>query len=173
MLDNVIDNNFYPTIEAERANLRHRAVGLGLMGYQDALYQLNISFDSQQNIDFADQSMELISYYAIQASSDLAVERGSYDSFKNSKWDKGIFPLDTLDILESERGQKVNVTRTSKLDWDQLKSKVKTQGMRNSNCMAIAPTATIANISGVYPCTEPAYKNIYMKENLIWQLYRN
>ena len=166
MLDNVIDNNFYPTIEAERANLRHRAIGLGLMGYQDALYQLNIDFESDENLEFADASMEMISYYAILASSKLAKERGSYETFKGSKWDRNIFPLDTIDILEKERGQAIDVDRKTRLEWDVVRDHVKSHGMRNSNVMAIAPTATIANISGVYPCTEPAYKNMYMKENL-------
>ncbi len=166
MLDNVIDNNFYPTDEAKSANLKHRAVGLGLMGYQDALYQLGINFDSEANIEFADASQEVISYYAIQASSHLAKERGSYSSFKGSKWDRGIFPFDTIALLEKERGQEIQVSRKTRLDWEKLKAHVKQYGMRNSNTMAIAPTATIANIAGVFPCTEPAYKNIYMKENL-------
>ncbi|MBH37948.1 ribonucleoside-diphosphate reductase subunit alpha [bacterium] len=166
MLDNVIDNNYYPTVEAERANFRHRAIGLGLMGYQDALYQLNIDFESDENLEFADASMEMISYFAILASSMLAKERGSYETFKGSKWDRDIFPLDTLAILEKERGQDVDVDRITRLDWQVVRDHVKTYGMRNSNVMAIAPTATIANISGVYPCTEPAYKNMYMKENL-------
>ena len=166
MLDNVIDNNFYPTIEAENANMKHRAIGLGVMGYQDALYKLDINFESEENLKFADESMEIISYYAIQSSSNLAKERGAYQTFKGSKWDRGIFPLDTLDILEEQRGQKIDVDRNSTLDWQGLKEKVKQQGMRNSNLMAIAPTATISNISGIYPCTEPAFKNMYMKENL-------
>jgi ribonucleoside-diphosphate reductase alpha chain len=166
MLDNVVDNNFYPTTEAKASNMRHRPIGLGVMGYQDALYQLNIDFDSAENIDFADRSMEMISYYAILASSNLAKERGAYESFKGSKWDRGILPLDTLDLLEKERGQKVKVNRTSRMDWDSLRSQVQENGMRNSNTMAIAPTATIANITGVVPCVEPIYKNIYMKENL-------
>lgn len=166
MLDNVIDNNFYPTIEAERANLRHRAIGLGLMGYQDAVYKLNISFDSEGNMDFADQSMEMVSYYAILASSKLAKERGSYSSYNGSKWDRSIFPIDTLGILEKERGRKIDIDRATRMDWSVVRDHVKQFGMRNSNVMAIAPTATISNISGVFPCTEPAYKNIYMKENL-------
>ncbi|NDC82469.1 ribonucleoside-diphosphate reductase subunit alpha [bacterium] len=166
MLDNVIDNNFYPTQEAKKANFRHRAVGLGLMGYQDALYQLDISFDSDANLEFADRSMEMISYYAIEASSDLAAERGSYETYPGSKWAQGIFPFDTIQLLEKERGREIEVSKIYRMDWDQLKSKVSRDGIRNSNTMAIAPTATIANISGVYPCTEPAYKNIYMKENL-------
>ncbi|MBT5953568.1 ribonucleoside-diphosphate reductase subunit alpha [bacterium] len=166
MLDNVIDNNYYPIKEAETANLRHRAIGLGMMGYQDCLYKLNMKFESEENLDFADESMEMVSYYAIQSSAELAKERGTYESYKGSKWDQSLFPLDTLDLLEDSRGYKVNVNRDSRLDWDKLKSYVKKHGMRNSNTMAIAPTATIANICGVYPCTEPAYKNIYMKENL-------
>lgn len=166
MLDNVIDNNYYPTKEAETANLAHRAIGLGMMGYQDALYQQNIAFESEENIEFADVSMEMISYYAILASAELAKEKGAYSSYKGSKWDRGIFPLDTLDLLEKERGQTVEIDRHARLDWDTLKEFVAKNGMRNSNVMAIAPTATIANISGVYPCTEPAYKNMYMKENL-------
>ncbi len=166
MLDNVIDNNYYPIPEAATANFKHRAVGLGLMGYQDALYQLDIPFDSEDALEFADYSMEMISYYAIQSSAELAAERGTYESFHGSKWDRGIFPFDTLEILESQRGRTIEINRTTRLDWSRLKSLVKTHGMRNSNTMAIAPTATIANISGVYPCTEPAYKNIYMKENL-------
>ena len=166
MLDNVIDNNFYPTIEAKNSNLKHRPVGLGLMGYQDALYKLDLCFDTEEAVEFADQSMEMVSFYAINASSDLAKERGSYESFEGSKWSRGIFPFDTLELLEKERGVELKVNKTTRLNWDELKNKVKSQGMRNSNTMAIAPTATIANIAGVYPCTEPAYKNIYMKENL-------
>lgn len=166
MLDNVIDNNFYPTKEAENANKRHRAIGLGLMGYQDAIIKLGHSFDTDANLEFADESMEAISYYAIKASSVLAKERGAYESYKGSKWDRGIFPLDTLDLLEKERGSEIKVDRKTRLDWDALKAFVKENGMRNSNLMAIAPTATIANISGVFPCTEPIFKNLYMKENL-------
>ena len=166
MLDNVIDNNYYPTPEAEYANLQHRAVGLGLMGYQDALYQLNIAFDSKENLLFSDLSMEMVSYYAILSSSELATERGSYPSFKGSKWDQGIMPHDTLALLEKERGQSIQVDRTTRMDWNYLRRHISMHGMRNSNTMAIAPTATISNISGVFPCTEPAYKNIYMKENL-------
>ncbi|MBG90516.1 MAG: ribonucleoside-diphosphate reductase subunit alpha [Actinobacteria bacterium] len=166
MLDNVIDNNFYPTVEAKNANFRHRAIGLGLMGYQDALFKLDIQFESDANVTFADESMEAISYFAILASSELAKERGSYKTFKKSKWDRGIFPLDSVDVLEKERGVKIEVNRNTRLDWDTLKSHVKSHGIRNSNIMAIAPTATIANISGVYPCTEPVFRNIYWKENL-------
>ncbi|MBT6120989.1 ribonucleoside-diphosphate reductase subunit alpha [bacterium] len=166
MLDNVIDNNYYPIKEAETANLKHRAIGLGMMGYQDCLYKLGIKFESEENLKFADESMEMVSYFAIQSSAELAKERGTYESYKGSKWDRSLFPLDTLDLLEESRGYEIKVNRDSRLDWDKLKSYVKKYGMRNSNTMAIAPTATIANICGVYPCTEPAYKNIYMKENL-------
>ena len=166
MLDNVIDNNYYPIKEAETANLRHRAVGLGLMGFQDALYKLDIAFDSEENMEFTDASMEMISYYAILASSKLAKERGTYSSYEGSKWSKGLFPYDTVALLEENRGRNIQVGRKTRLDWNKVKEHVKTYGMRNSNTMAIAPTATIANISGVFPCTEPAYKNIYMKENL-------
>tara|TARA_Y100001935_G_C17309402_1_gene514706 strand:- start:488 stop:3277 length:2790 start_codon:yes stop_codon:yes gene_type:complete len=166
MLDNVIDNNYYPTPESEKANFRHRAIGLGMMGYQDALYQLNIQFDTEDNLSFSDRSMEMISYYAILASSELAKERGAYETFKGSKWDRGIFPYDTLALLEEHRGETLDLDKQITMDWDYVKSHVKTYGMRNSNTMAIAPTATIANIAGVYPCAEPAFKNIYMKENL-------
>lgn len=166
MLDNVIDNNYYPTDEAKTANMRHRAIGLGLMGYQDALYKLNLKFDCEESLEFADRSMEMISYYAIDASSDLAKDRGAYETYEGSKWSRGIFPYDSLAILEENRGEKLKVDKSIRLDWASLKAKVKKQGMRNSNTMAIAPTATIANIAGVYPCTEPIYKNIYMKENL-------
>jgi ribonucleoside-diphosphate reductase alpha chain len=166
MLDNVIDNNYYPTIEAENANMRHRAIGLGVMGYQDALYKLDIAFESKENLEFSDYSMEMISYYSILASSKLAKERGTYKSYKGSKWDRGIFPLDTLDILESERGYPLQIDRKATLNWLLVKDHVQQYGMRNSNVMAIAPTATISNISGVYPCIEPAFKNMYMKENL-------
>ena len=166
MLDNVIDNNFYPIPEASKANFRHRAIGLGLMGYQDALYKLNIPFSSDKNVEFADESMETISYYAILASSQLAKERGSYETFKGSKWDRGILPIDSLSVLEEERGQAIDVPKSTTMDWAPVREHIKKYGMRNSNIMAIAPTATIANISGIYPCTEPAFRNLYMKENL-------
>jgi ribonucleoside-diphosphate reductase alpha chain len=166
MLDNVIDLNFYPTKEAERSNRLHRPVGLGLMGFQDALFTLGIAFDSPDALTFADHVMEKISYYAIKTSTMLAQERGVYASFKGSKWDRGIFPLDTIALLEQERGMSIDVSRTAQLDWDTLKALVKVQGMRNSNLMAIAPTATIATIAGCYPCIEPIYKNIYVKANV-------
>ncbi len=166
MLDNVVDINFYPTAEAKTSNLRHRPVGLGVMGLQDALYQLDLPFDSQAGVKFSDESMESVAYFAISSSSDLALERGKYSSYQGSKWDRGIFPQDTIDLLEKERGQKIQCPRDERLDWKALRAKVKQQGMRNSNCMAIAPTATISNISGCFPCIEPIYKNMYVKSNL-------
>ena len=166
MLDNVIDINFYPTPEAERSNLRHRPVGLGLMGFQDALFTLRIPFYSSRAIEFADETMELVSYHAILGSSRLAAERGPYESYAGSKWDRGIFPVDTLDILEAERGAPVRVSRASRLDWSPVREHVREHGMRNSNTMAIAPTATISNIAGCYPCIEPIYKNLYVKANM-------
>ena len=166
MLDNVVDNNFYPTKEAEYSNMKHRPVGLGMMGYQDALYQMEIDFDSQENVEFADESMELISHASILASTGLAKERGAYETFKGSKWDRGLLPIDTVDLLEKERGMPINVSRASKQDWDMVRKAIQENGMRNSNCMAIAPTATISNIAGTVPCVEPTFKNIYMKENL-------
>ncbi len=166
MLDNVIDINYYSIPETEKSNSLHRPVGLGLMGYHDALYQIGINFASEANVAFADKSMELISYYAYEASSDLALERGSYQSYPGSKWSRGLMPLDTLQLLEDERGVKLSVNKNSSLDWDALRTKIKTQGMRNSNCLAIAPTATISNIAGSVPCVEPIFKNIYSKENM-------
>ena len=166
MLDNVVDVNFYPTPETENSNTKHRPVGLGMMGYQDALYKMGINFDSMENVEFADRSMELISYFSIEASSDLAREKGVYSSFKGSKWDRGIMPIDSLDLLEEERGEKIEVDKSTKLDWGSLRKKISENGMRNSNCMAIAPTATISNIAGSIPSIEPIFKNIYMKENL-------
>jgi ribonucleoside-diphosphate reductase alpha chain len=167
MLDNVIDINYYSVPQAEASNMRHRPVGLGLMGFQDALYKKHLAYGSEQAVEFADHSMEAISYYAIQASSELAAERGAYSSYEGSLWSQGIFPLDSLDKLISERGEKyINVDRSSTLDWDALHATVKTQGMRNSNVMAIAPTATIANITGVSQSIEPTYQNLYVKSNL-------
>lgn len=166
MLDNVIDINFYPTKEAETSNMRHRPVGLGIMGLADALYMLDIDFDSEEAVKYNDEMMEAISYYAILGSSELARERGAYSSFPGSKWDRGLLPLDTLSLLDVERGEKIDVNRTSTLDWTPVRTCIKQHGMRNSNCMAIAPTATISNIVGVYPCIEPIYKNLYVKSNL-------
>ena len=165
-LDNVIDINFYPTEAARNSNQRHRPIGLGIMGLQNALYKKDIAFASEEAVEFNDEFMEAIAYYAYEMSSDLAKESGSYSSFKGSKWDRGLLPQDTLDMLEEERGQTVDVPRTSRMDWDSLREKIQTQGMRNSNVLAIAPTATISNITGTSPCIEPAYKNLFVKSNL-------
>ena len=166
VLDNVIDINFYPTEPARNSNQRHRPVGLGVMGVQNSLYKKNIPFASREAVDFNDEFMEAIAYFAYEASSDLANERGSYSTFEGSKWDRGILPEDSLDELEKQRGIKVEVPRGGKMDWDGLKKKIKKQGMRNSNVLAIAPTATISNITGTSPCIEPAYKNLFVKSNL-------
>lgn len=166
MLDNVIDINFYPIAEAKNANLRHRPIGLGVMGFQDALYTLGISFASHEAVAFADEISELVSYYAIQASSLLAKERGAYPTYKGSKWDRGFLPLDTIDLLEKERNMPIDMDRSAKLDWTPIRSLIAQYGMRNSNTQAIAPTATISNIIGVLPCIEPPYKNLYVKSNL-------
>lgn len=166
MLDNVIDINFYPTEEAKNSNFRHRPIGLGIMGLQDALYKTNIPFDTEHGVEFSDRSMEIISYYAILASSELAKERGTYESYKGSKWDRDIFPNDTIKLLEEERGMKIEITKDERLNWSRVREHVKKHGMRNSNTMAIAPTATISNIAGCFPCIEPIYKNIYVKSNI-------
>lgn len=166
MLDNVVDINFYPVKEGQNSNQRHRPVGLGIMGLQDALFQLNISFASQEALEFSDVVGEMISYHAILASSQLAKERGTYASYKGSKWDRNIFPLDTIDLLEKERGSAIDVSRKTRLDWRIVRDHVKAHGMRNSNTMAIAPTATISNISGCFPCIEPIFKNLYVKANM-------
>jgi ribonucleoside-diphosphate reductase alpha chain len=167
MLDNVIDINFYPIAEARTSNLRHRPVGMGLMGFQDALYILNISYASPEAVRFADESMELISYYAILSSSELAKERGTYPTYKGSKWDRGILPIDSNHLLEEERGSEyLDVDNGAKLDWEPVRAHIRKYGMRNSNTMAIAPTATIANITGVTASIEPTYKHLYVKSNL-------
>ncbi len=165
-LDNVIDTNFYPTSAAENANTRNRPIGLGVMGLQNALYMKGLSFDSDEAVEFNDHMMETISYYAIEASSDLAKERGTYETYVGSKWGRGIFPIDTVGMLESERGIPIEVNRRVSMDWDTLREKVRKNGMRNSNVMAIAPTATIGLIMGSSPCIEPMYKNLYVKSNL-------
>jgi len=165
-LDNVIDINFYPTEAAKRSNQRHRPIGLGVMGLQNALYIRDTAFASQEGVEFNDEAMEAIAYYAIEASSDLAAERGTYQSYKGSKWDRGLLPQDTLDLLEKERGQVIDVPRGGKMDWTPIREKVAKHGMRNSNVMAIAPTATISNITGTSPCIEPSYKNLFVKSNL-------
>jgi ribonucleoside-diphosphate reductase alpha chain len=167
MLDNVIDINYYSVPQARTSNMRHRPVGLGIMGFQDALYALRIPYGSTDAVAFADTSMEAISYYAIDASSKLAKERGSYASFSGSLWSKGILPIDSLKMLQAERGEDyLDADFSSTLNWDKLRSKVQINGMRNSNVMAIAPTATIANITGVSQSIEPTYQNLYVKSNL-------
>lgn len=166
MLDNVIDLNFYPTPEAKTSNMRHRPVGLGIMGWQDMLYTLGMQFDSEDAVELADTVMEYIAYYAILASSQIAREKGAYQSYKGSKWDRNLFPQDTVALLEEERGMPIEVDRTSRMDWAPVREHVRMYGMRNSNCMAIAPTATISTIVGSLPSIEPIYNNIYTKSNV-------
>jgi ribonucleoside-diphosphate reductase alpha chain len=166
MLDNVIDYNYYSVPTARRSNLRHRPIGLGLMGFQDALYKLRLPYASEAAVEFADRSMEAISYYAIQASTNLATERGSYCTFEGSLWSKGVLPIDSIDLLAEGRGGYLQQDRSQTLDWDSLRERVKTAGMRNSNCMAIAPTATISNICGISQSIEPTYQNLFVKSNL-------
>lgn len=167
MLDNVIDINYYAVKKARDSNLRHRPVGLGVMGFQDALYELRIPYASKDAIQFADESMEAVCYYAYWASTELARERGKYSSYKGSLWDKGILPLDTLKLLADARGEQyVDVDRSATLDWDALRKKIAADGMRNSNCVAIAPTATISNIIGVDASIEPCFGNLSVKSNL-------
>ena len=167
MLDNVIDINYYAVPAARTSNMRHRPVGLGIMGFQDALYRKRISYASDAAVEFADESMEAISYYAIESSSELAEERGSYTSFEGSLWSQGVLPIDSLERLQNERGKEyLEVNLDTRLDWDDLRTRVKTHGMRNSNVMAIAPTATIANITGVTQSIEPTYQNLFVKSNL-------
>ena len=167
MLDNVININYYSVDTAKNSNMKHRPIGLGLMGFQDALYLQNIPYCSDEAVEFADRSMEMISYNAILASTELAKERGAYESFEGSLWSQGILPKDSLDILEKHRGKEyLQVDRSETLDWDSLRKKVMKDGMRNSNVMAIAPTATISNITGVTQSIEPTYQNLYVKSNL-------
>ncbi len=166
MLDNVIDINYYPTAESRNSNLRHRPIGLGLMGFQDALAASGIGYASPEAVEFADRSMEAISYYAILASASLAQERGVYPSYRGSKWDRGLLPIDTIDLLEQERGVPVEMDRSTTLDWSTVRQAVAAHGMRNSNVMAIAPTATISTIIGVTQSIEPMYKHLFVKSNL-------
>ncbi|MDH3637624.1 MAG: ribonucleoside-diphosphate reductase subunit alpha [Gammaproteobacteria bacterium] len=167
MLDNVIDINYYSVPQARRSNLRHRPVGMGLMGFQDVLYMLKLPYESEAAVQFADTTMEHISYYAIHASTDLAEERGAYSTFQGSLWNRGVLPIDSIRILERERGADYLEQDTNQtLDWNTLRERVKTVGMRNSNTMAIAPTATIANITGISQSIEPTYQNLYVKSNL-------
>ena len=165
-LDNVIDINFYPTQPAETANRRHRPIGLGVMGLQNVLYRRDISFASPAAVEFNDELMEAVAYFAYEASSDLAAEKGTYSTYKGSKWDRGLLPQDTLDLLEEERGVPIDVPRGGRMDWTPVREKIARQGMRNSNVIAIAPTATISNIMGSTPCIEPLYKNLFSKSNL-------
>ncbi|WP_425433716.1 ribonucleoside-diphosphate reductase subunit alpha [Nitrosomonas marina] len=166
MLDNVVDINFYAVPKARNANLRHRPVGLGIMGFQDCLHRLGIPYASAEAVEFADRSMEAVAYEAYWASSELAKERGSYSTFRGSLWDRGILPHESLKLLEEERGGYVETDLTTTLDWEALRKQIKKHGMRNSNCLAIAPTATISNIIGVSASIEPTYQNLYVKSNL-------
>ncbi len=166
MLDNVVDINYYAVGKARNSNLKHRPVGLGIMGFQDCLHDLRIAYSSDAAVEFADRSMEAVCYYAYWASSELAEERGRYATYRGSLWDRGILPQDSLDLLRQERGGFVEVDMSVSMDWDALRARIKQHGMRNSNCVAIAPTATISNIIGVSACIEPTYQNIFVKSNL-------
>jgi ribonucleoside-diphosphate reductase alpha chain len=166
MLDNVIDINYYAVKKARDSNLRHRPVGLGIMGFQDALYQLRVPYASADAVEFADRSMEAVCYHAYWASTELAAERGRYSSYRGSLWDRGILPQDSLDLLAEQRGGYVDVDRSSTMDWDALRGRIREHGMRNSNCVAIAPTATISNIIGVDASIEPCFGNLSVKSNL-------
>ncbi|HEX9390393.1 MAG TPA: ribonucleoside-diphosphate reductase subunit alpha [Usitatibacteraceae bacterium] len=166
MLDNVIDINYYAVKKARDSNLRHRPVGLGIMGFQDCLHELRVPYASNDAVEFADRSMEAVCYYAYWASTELAAERGRYSSYPGSLWDRGILPQDSLNLLREERGGYVEVDMSASMDWDALRARIKQHGMRNSNCVAIAPTATISNIIGVSACIEPTYQNLFVKSNL-------
>jgi ribonucleoside-diphosphate reductase alpha chain len=166
MLDNVIDINYYAVAKARNSNVKHRPVGLGIMGFQDCLHMQRIPYASDAAVKFADTSMEAVCYYAYQASSELAKERGAYSSYHGSLWDRGILPQDTLKMLQDERGGYVEVDQSSTMDWNALRAQIKQHGMRNSNCVAIAPTATISNIIGVSACIEPTFQNLFVKSNL-------
>ncbi len=166
MLDNVVDYNYYSVPQARHSNMKHRPVGMGIMGFQDALYKLKMAYASEEAVEFADRSMEAVSYYAIKASSNLASERGKYPSFDGSLWSQGILPIDSIERLEDDRGGYLQVDRSTTLDWQALRKQVMAVGMRNSNCMAIAPTATISNICGISQSIEPTYQNLFVKSNL-------
>ena len=166
MLDNVIDINYYAVKKARDSNLRHRPVGLGIMGFQDCLHMMRIPYASQEAVTFADQSMEAVCYYAYAASSDLAAERGTYSSYHGSLWERGILPQDSLKMVQEERGGYLEADFSESMDWSALRAKIRKNGMRNSNCVAIAPTATISNIIGVSACIEPTFQNLYVKSNL-------
>jgi ribonucleoside-diphosphate reductase alpha chain len=166
MLDNVIDINYYAVAKARNSNLKHRPVGLGVMGFQDCLHELRIAYSSNAAVEFADRSMEAVCYFAYLASTELAEERGRYATYRGSLWDRGILPQDSLDLLREQRGGYVDVDMSSSMDWGSLRARIKAHGMRNSNCVAIAPTATISNIIGVSACIEPTYQNLFVKSNL-------
>ncbi len=165
MIDNTVDINYYPTEDSKASNMKHRPIGLGIRGYHDALYGMGILFDTNEAVDFADESMELMSYYTILSSSELAREKGKYASYEGSKWSRGILPQDTIALLEKERGTTIDIPKGGKLDWAPVRNHIKQYGMRNSNTMAIAPTASTANLVGCIPTVEPIYKNIYVKSN--------
>jgi len=166
MLDNVIDINYYAVEKARNSNLRHRPVGMGIMGFQDCLHVLRTPYSSDAAVKFADTSMEAVCYYAYHASTELAEERGRYTTYEGSLWDRGILPQDSLKLLAEERGGYLDVDMSSSMDWTSLRARIKQHGMRNSNCIAIAPTATISNIIGVSACIEPTFQNLYVKSNL-------
>jgi ribonucleoside-diphosphate reductase alpha chain len=166
MLDNVIDINYYAVAKARNSNLKHRPVGMGIMGFQDCLHMQRIPYASEEAVKFADSSMEAVCYYAYQASNELAEERGVYSTYKGSLWDRGILPQDSVAMLAAERGGYVEVDNSSTMDWSGLRASIKQHGMRNSNCVAIAPTATISNIIGVSACIEPTFQNLFVKSNL-------
>jgi ribonucleoside-diphosphate reductase alpha chain len=166
MLDNVIDINYYAVAKARNSNLKHRPVGMGIMAFQDCLHAMRVPYASQEAVQFADESMEAVCYYAYWASTELAQERGRYATYRGSLWDRGILPHDSIDLLAKERGGYLEVDRSSTMDWEALRERIKVHGMRNSNCVAIAPTATISNIIGVSACIEPTYQNLFVKSNL-------
>ena len=166
MLDNVIDINYYSVSKARNANFKHRPVGLGIMGFQDCLHEMRVPYASTEAVEFADRSMEAVCYYAYWASTELAEQRERYASYRGSLWDRGILPQDTLDMLRQARGGYVEVDTSVTMDWDVLRARIQQFGMRNSNCVAIAPTATISNIVGVSACIEPTYQNLFVKSNL-------
>jgi ribonucleoside-diphosphate reductase alpha chain len=166
MLDNVIDINYYAVKKARDSNMRHRPVGLGIMGFQDCLHMMRVPYASNAAVEFADRSMEAVCYYAYYASTELAEERGRYSTYQGSLWDRGILPQDSLKLLAEERGGYLEVDGSSSMDWSALRGRIAQHGMRNSNCVAIAPTATISNIIGVSACIEPTYQNLYVKSNL-------
>jgi len=166
MLDNVIDINYYAVDKARNSNLKHRPVGLGIMGFQDCLHMMRVPYASKEAVEFADTSMEAVAYYAYWASTELAEERGPYSTFEGSLWQRGILPQDSLALLREARGGYVEVDTSSTMDWSALRARIRQHGMRNSNCLAIAPTATIANIIDVSASIEPTYQNLYVKSNL-------